>query len=127
MANIVPEQEKPVTEPVNKPVEQNSGVALSDCASEINKYDWNTKQAYDIMMIESGNNPTIVNDNPNTGDYSVGCFQINLIGNMRNTRPSEEWLKVAENNVQYAYGMYKSQGTFCKTSGWYNTCKKLGL
>jgi len=78
------------------------------------------------MTVESQNIPTVVNDNPNTGDYSVGCFQINLIGEMRNTRPPEEWLKVAENNVQYAYEMYKAQGSFCKTSGWYNTCKKLG-
>ena len=98
----------------------------SSCASEILKYDWNVTQAHAIMNIESEGDQTIVNDNPRTGDYSVGCFQINLIGNMRNTRPPEEWLKIAANNVQYAYGMYKSQGSFCKTSGWYNTCKKLG-
>lgn len=77
------------------------------------------------MMIESRNNPQVINDNPKTGDYSVGCFQINLIGNMRNTRPPESQLLVAEHNVRYAYEMYKAQGTFCKTSGWYNTCKKL--
>lgn len=78
------------------------------------------------MMIESKNDPLVINDNPSTGDYSVGCFQINLIGEMRNTRPSEESLKSAEVNVAYAYQMWKSQGTFCKTSGWFNTCKKLG-
>jgi len=96
------------------------------CSSEIVKYDWNVEQATAVMMIESRDNPLSVNDNPRTGDYSVGCFQINLIGNMRNTRPSEEWLKIAANNVQYAYQMYTAQGTFCKTSGWYNTCKRLG-
>jgi len=98
----------------------------SDCASEIQKYDWPQEQAYNVMMIESRNDHTVINNNPSTGDYSVGCFQINLIGNMRNTRPSEESLLIAENNVAYAYQMYKAQGSFCKTSGWYNTCKKLG-
>jgi len=80
------------------------------------------------MFKESSNNPLAINNNPKTGDYSVGCFQINLIGNMRNTRPAESWLLVAKNNVQYAYQMYSNQGqTFCKTSGWYNSCKATGV
>lgn len=80
------------------------------------------------MMIESRNNPRIINDNPATGDYSVGCFQINLIGNMRNTRPAESWLLIASNNVKYAHEMYVAQGrTFCETSGWYNSCRKVGI
>lgn len=80
------------------------------------------------MIEESRNNPLVINDNPATGDYSVGCFQINLIGNMRATRPAEHLLLQAEHNVAYAYKMYSEQGrTFCKTSGWYNTCKKLGI
>lgn len=103
-------------------------VATGDCNSELGKYDWPQDQAYKVMMKESGNDPRIINNNPNTGDYSVGCFQINLIGGMRATRPSEESLKVAENNVRYAYQMYSAQGrTFCKVSGWFNTCKKVGL
>lgn len=80
------------------------------------------------MMQESSNDPTKVNNNPDTGDYSVGCMQINLMGNMRNTRPPEDWLKVAENNVAYAYQMYSAQGrTFCKTSGWKNSCIATGV
>lgn len=99
-----------------------------DCASELAKYDWPQADAYKIMMKESRNTPTTINDNPNTGDYSIGCFQINLIGNMRNTRPPEDWLKIAENNVAYAYKMYSAQGrSFCKTSGWQNSCIKLGM
>jgi len=99
-----------------------------DCAGELSKYDWDYSQAYAIMMLESGNYPQNIFDNPATGDYSVGCFQINLIGEMRNTRPSEEWLLDPANNVQYAYQMYSEQGrSFCRTSGWYNSCKKAGL
>ena len=100
-----------------------------DCLSELSKYDWDYNQAKAILSFEDpSNNPSIVNDNPSTGDYSVGCFQINLIGNMRNARPSEEWLKIANNNVKYAYEMYSAQGrTFCETSGWFNSCKKAGI
>lgn len=109
----------------SKPIIQSSA---GDCMSELGKYDWPQDQAHKVMMQESSNNPHIINDNPNTGDYSVGCFQINLIGSMRATRPSEASLLIAENNVKYAYQMYSEQGrTFCKTSGWYNTCKKVGI
>ena len=103
--------------------------AEGGCYAELSKYDWNYTEAYKILEQENrSDNPQIVNNNPATGDYSVGCYQINLIGAMRNHRPSEEWLKVAENNVQYAYQMYVAQGrTFCKTSGWYNSCKKAGI
>lgn len=80
------------------------------------------------MMQESTNTPAKINDNPYTGDYSVGCFQVNLIGNMRLTRPPEQLLLLAEHNVKWAYEHYVKEGrTFCKTSGWYNSCKKIGL
>ncbi len=119
----------PVPAPVAKPAPPVIAQASGSCADEIKKYDWPQKTAYDVMMIETGHtgNPRIVNDNPSTGDYSVGCFQINLIGAMRAVRPSEASLKNASVNVAYAYGMWKSQGGFCSTAGWRNTCKKLGL
>ncbi len=100
--------------------------ATGDCATEITKYNWSQTAAYNVMMIESTNNPGVVNDNPSTRDYSIGCFQINLYGGNARTRPSQTWLSVAENNVAYAYGMWKAMGTFCSTGGWYNTCTKLG-
>lgn len=103
-------------------------MATGDCNSQLSKYDWPQNDAYKIMMQESTNHPGNINDNPKTGDYSVGCFQINLIGDMRNTRPSEASLLVAENNVAYAYQMYVAQGrTFCKTSGWLNSCLATGV
>jgi hypothetical protein len=123
-----------VTEPIKAEIDEVAQVIVpeppmpSDCASQLIKYDWPQEDARRIMMKESSNNPHVLNDNPNTGDYSVGCFQINLIGNMRNTRPPEAWLMLAENNVQYAYQMYVAQGrTFCKTSGWINSCRATGV
>lgn len=91
-----------------------------DCASEIQKYDWPVSTAHAVMMQESGNRPSAHNYNPNTGDDSWGCFQINLYGANAASRPSPSWLVVAANNVSYAYNMYKSMGTFCTPGGWYN-------
>jgi len=76
----------------------------------IAQYDWDKALAYKIMMCESGGNPNALNDNPKTGDYSVGLFQINLYGDNAKDRPSEDWLKVPENNISYAYELYKKGG-----------------
>lgn len=115
---------KPTVEfvPVSAPVTQ----PTIDCASELGKYDWDQTQARKVMMQESGNNPKIINDNPATGDYSVGCFQVNLIGNMRNSRPPESELLTAPVNVAFAYKLWVSQGrSFCTSGGWLNTCRKV--
>lgn len=76
----------------------------------IAQYDWDKDLAYKIMMCESGGNPLALNDNPKTKDYSVGLFQVNLYGDNAKSRPSEDWLKVPENNVAYAYQLYKDGG-----------------
>ncbi len=103
-------------------------IPSGNCGSEITKYDWPHDVAYKVLLGESGNNPGRINNNPATKDYSVGCFQVNLYGAMRNTRPPEAWLLSAANNVSYAYKIYVGQGrTFCTKGGWYNTCKKLSL
>ncbi len=39
-----------------------------------------------IAIAESGGNPTSLNNNPNTGDYSVGLWQINYYGNLLSSR-----------------------------------------
>lgn len=99
-----------------------------NCGSEITKYDWPHDLAYKVLLQESGGNPGRINNNPATKDYSVGCFQVNLYGAMRYTRPAEAWLLSATNNVSYAYQIYLGQGrTFCTKGGWFNTCKKLNL
>lgn len=104
-----------------------SGVVTGgSCEAEIAKYDWPQNLARAVMLAESSGNPTIVNNNPATRDYSVGCFQINLYGANARTRPSEAWLKNAANNVSYAYGIYKANGSsFAGQWGAYNSGKYL--
>lgn len=108
------------------------------CADFIPRYNWNNSVAHNVMMQESGNNARNLNDNAGTGDYSVGCFQINLLnGNLPAkyniavrlgyTGPLErdalkEWLWNPANNVAVAWELYKG-------SGWgpwsFTTCKKI--
>jgi hypothetical protein len=42
----------------------------------------NLKEAWAVAMKESTGRPSSHNDNPNTGDYSHGLFQINMIGSL---------------------------------------------
>jgi hypothetical protein len=42
----------------------------------------NLKEAWAVAMKESTGRPRSQNDNPNTGDYSHGLFQINMIGSL---------------------------------------------
>ena len=79
----------------------------SDYWEILDNYDWDVNTAHAIMMCEShGGKPWIVNSRP--PDYSIGLFQINLYGNLKYSRPSEAWLKVPSNNIDYAYMMYKA-------------------
>jgi hypothetical protein len=99
-----------------------------DCASELAKYDWPQNDAYKIMFKESSNNPATLNNNPGTGDYSIGCFQVNIKGSLALNRPSEAELKDPVVNVRWAYNHYVAEGrTFCHTSGWYNSCRATGV
>ena len=74
------------------------------------QYDWDVEKALRVMFCESGRNPLIVNINHHTQDHSIGLFQINLYGYLRDIHPSEEWLKNPANNVDYAYRMYLDRG-----------------
>lgn len=108
------------------------------CSDYINQYDWNDTVAYNVMMIESSNKPRNLNNNPYTGDYSVGCFQINLLGSNLGAKYSimarlgytgalereemKKWLWSAENNVMVAYELYKDS----QWGPWsFTTCKKV--
>lgn len=74
----------------------------------IHTKDWNDELAVKIFNCESGLNPKALNDNPRTGDFSVGIAQINLYGNLAKDRPSKEQLQDAKFNIDYAYTLYSS-------------------
>lgn len=83
---------------------------VKTCESEIAKYNWDYQTAVNVARAESGLNPHALNDNPATGDYSVGCMQINLYGENARYRPSEAELKDPAINVAYAYKLYSGNG-----------------
>ena len=92
-----------------------SVLKASTCLSEIKKYSWDKATAYAVSKAESRANPKAVNLNHRTRDHSIGCFQINIYGKLAETRPSKKWLLKTENNVRYAYQLYKARGhTFKK-------------
>lgn len=138
-----PETPPVVTEPAPAvaPEPQEPAVAtqpapVATCASEIGKYSaWNQSVAQAVMMAESGGNANTLNSNLSTGDYSIGCFQINLLGSnlyskhriavqLGYTGPVEVdgltvWLKNPVNNVAMANQLYTLAGQW---SDWRVTC-----
>lgn len=108
----------------------NSGklIGSGDCEAEIRKiFPANeVNNAIKVMIQESSRNPAVHNYNPSTGDDSYGCFQINLAGNNKLTRPPASELIKAEVNVAFAYGLWRSVG-WCSTGGWLNTGIKVGI
>lgn len=80
------------------------------CESEIVKYNWNHTVALAVARAESGLDHQALNNNPSTGDYSVGCMQINLYGENAKYRPGEEELKNPAVNIAYAYKLYSGNG-----------------
>lgn len=98
---------------INKPQKKvsQSIAGSGSCAREIAKYDWNQSLALAVARAESGLRTNALNNNPATGDYSVGCFQVNIFGANAYTRPSEAQLKNAAVNVRFAYNLYKGNGS----------------
>lgn len=98
-----PEQPKVVAvSPPVKPIEPPTPVVApspATCQSETVKYDWVDSVALAVAEAESGFDPANLNDNPSTGDYSIGCFQINIYGANARNRPSEAELKDPVVNV----------------------------
>ena len=122
-APVIPEPVKEVTQtppPVQAtPPPKPASVGTGSCSDEIAKYAWDTNVANAVMMAESGGNAARINNNPATGDYSVGCFQVNLYGSNALSRPSEAELVNADVNVRWAYEHWLALGgTFGTSGGW---------
>ena len=98
--------QKPNTQPTAKIEPLTAPIQQPTCEAEIIKYDWQHETATAIARAESGLNPNALNDNPATGDYSVGCFQVNIYGANARSRPSEAELKDPQTNVAWAYKLY---------------------
>ncbi len=130
---------KPVKVEAAAPVASELKVLLAEsaCKSEIAKYDWtiksvpNKKRAEQIAMnvshYESGGKATSLNPDRSTGDYSVGCYNVNLLGEdnlnakyrdakiygyqgPKSVADLELWLKNPANNVAVAHHMQQGQG-----------------
>lgn len=94
--------------------------------------------AFRVVRAESGGRPGALNPNAKTGDYSLGLFQVNMIGNLGKRR-NESYLKTygdigytgpeslynPEINARIAYDISKSGTKW--TNAWVNTSKKLGI
>jgi len=91
-----------------------------DIMGLIRKYNWDWESAYKVMFCESSGNSNAVGDS-NTKYFSYGLFQIRALPG----RPSTEWLKVPENNVEYAFKLWNETKTFGKH--WVNCSKKHGI
>jgi hypothetical protein len=63
------------------------------------------QNALTILERESGYNPYALNPNKNTGDYSLGLFQINMLGNLYKERMEKVWTMAGT-------GPWKDRGKF---------------
>jgi murein DD-endopeptidase MepM/ murein hydrolase activator NlpD len=94
--------------------------------------------AFRVVRAESGGRPGALNPNAKTGDYSLGLFQVNMIGDLGKRR-NANYLKTYESigykgpeslydpaiNARIAYDISKSGTKW--TDAWVNTSKKLGI
>lgn len=62
-----------------------------------------------VAKAESGLNPRAKNDNPGTGDYSIGLWQINMRAH-GNTYGTEEQLKNPATNARAAVAIFRAAG-----------------
>lgn len=92
----------------------------------LSKFGGEGELALAIAKAESGLDPLAMNTNAKTGDYSIGLYQINLIGELFEGRlkrarylgyeeePTREalaeWLQDEDNNIEYAYSMSRTNG-----------------
>jgi murein DD-endopeptidase MepM/ murein hydrolase activator NlpD len=94
--------------------------------------------AYNVAKSESGGRPGALNPNASSGDYSMGLFQINMIGSLGTAR-NAQYLKQYKDigykgpeslydpaiNAKIAYDI--SKGGTKWSDAWVNTSRKLGI
>lgn len=83
----------------------------------LSQYDWSVLEARNIMICESGGNSQAIGDK-NTSYQSYGLFQIRALPG----RPPPDWLLNPDNNVKFAYELYKRSG-YSFSPHW--TCAKI--
>jgi murein DD-endopeptidase MepM/ murein hydrolase activator NlpD len=94
--------------------------------------------AFRVVRAESGGRPGALNPDAKTGDYSLGLFQVNMIGDLgkrRNANYLKEYAGIGYTgpeslydpaiNARIAYDISKSGTKW--TDAWVNTSKKLGI
>lgn len=115
-----------------------SDAALRDILFSAGFRDSNLTTAMSVVRAESGGRPGALNPNADTGDYSMGIFQINMIGDLGKRR-NEKYLKEYGQygytgpeslydpaiNARIAYDISKSGTKW--SDAWVNTSKKLGI
>lgn len=97
----------------------------------------NIETAMDVVRAESGGRPGALNPDASTGDYSMGIFQINMIGDLgkrRNEQYLEKYKDIGYTGPESLYNPYINAIIAKDLSGgsnfskhWVNTSKKLGL
>ena len=91
-----------------------------------------------IARLESGGRPGALNPNASTGDYSLGLFQINMIGNLGKRRNEQylekygqygytglESLYDPDINARIAYDISKGGNKW--SDAWVNSSRKAGI
>ena len=115
-----------------------SDKALQGVLSQAGFSGQSLQNAMKVVRAESGGRPGALNPNANTGDYSMGLFQINMIGDL-GTRRNEQYLKTYKDigytgpeslnnpliNAKIAYDISKSGTKW--GDAWVNTANKLNL
>jgi soluble lytic murein transglycosylase-like protein len=103
-------QETPVAEPVRDTVAREARPEKVETIEEmITRYfPENPKKALAIAQCESHTDPNKMNTKK--PDYSIGLFQINILGNLAKNRPTESELKDPETNIKFARMLYESAG-----------------
>ena len=125
-----------ISEPTSKDALSNA--ALRNVLASAGFTGESLETALKVVRAESGGRPGALNPNEKTGDYSLGLFQVNMIGDLgkrRNANYLRDYSNIGYTgpeslydpaiNARIAYDISKGGTTWNKA--WVNTSRKLGL